>query len=63
MHVWTHTTMMTQDFYPTLDRLPAEILLEVATYLSSRTDVLWLSQVVRSQSCSPVRHPRAGRPF
>ena len=54
---------MTQDFYPTLDRLPAEILLEVATYLSSRTDVLWLSQVVRSQSCSPVRHPRAGRPF
>ncbi|PIL36119.1 hypothetical protein GSI_01779 [Ganoderma sinense ZZ0214-1] len=45
MQARTHTTMMTQTFHPKLDRLPAEILLEVATYLSPRTDILQLSRV------------------
>ncbi|KAI1794065.1 hypothetical protein LXA43DRAFT_915845 [Ganoderma leucocontextum] len=45
MHARIHTTAMTQDVHPTLDRLPAEILLEVASYLSPRTDVLQLNQV------------------
>lgn len=32
---------------PALDRLPAEILLEVTSHLTSRADVLRLSKVVR----------------